>query len=127
MAPERLWEVFDPANFTHLFVLGYDADKDLEVLARSIERFPNSIGLIASAAKREHLYAKLRARGIAREALARVRSPVGLTLGAESPAEIAVSIVAEMVREMHPASLGTRTVDIRTEIRDHDAAPRPPP
>jgi xanthine dehydrogenase accessory factor len=113
VAPERLWDVFEPATFTHLYLLGYDAMKDLEALAVSIERFPNAIGLIASAAKREHMYAQLRDRGVSREALARVRSPVGLTIGAESPAEIAVSIVGEIVAERHPTILRTAPPDAR--------------
>jgi len=107
VAPGHLFETFDPAEFTHLYVLGYDALRDLEVVAEAIDRFPNPIGLIASAPKREHLYARLRERGVAREALARIRSPVGVEIGAETPAEIAVSIVAEVVRDVHPPSLRT--------------------
>jgi len=102
VAPDRVWDVFDPGAYTHLYLLGYDALKDLELLADSIVRFPNAIGLIASASKREHLFSKLRERGVSREAIARVRSPVGLEIGAESPPEIAVSIVAEIVRGLHP-------------------------
>jgi len=124
--PEKLFEVFDPAAFTHLYLLGYDAAKDLEVLALALERFPNSIGLIASASKREHMFAKLRERGVARERLSRVRSPVGLPLGAETPAEIAVSIVAEIVQELHPSSLGTSTREVSQVTPKPDAAPRPP-
>ncbi|MGD0588948.1 MAG: XdhC/CoxI family protein [Thermoplasmata archaeon] len=123
---ERVFDVFDPASFTHLYLLGYDARKDLEVLARAIERFPNTIGLIASASKREHMFATLRERGIPREALERVRSPVGIPLGAESPPEIAVSIVAEIVREMHPSTLGSRTRDAPVVFRNDDVVPRPP-
>lgn len=107
VAPGHLFDTFDPAQFTHLYLLGYDALRDLEVLAEAIDRFPNTIGLIASASKREHLFARLRERGVSREALARVRSPVGLEIGAETPAEIAVSIVAEVVRDLHPPSLRT--------------------
>jgi len=122
---EKLFEVFDPASFTHLYLLGYDARKDLEVLARAVDRFPNSIGLIASASKREHMFATLRERGVSREALSRVRSPVGIPLGAETPAEIAVSIVAEIVKELHPATLGTRTRDVPVVFRNDDVVPRP--
>lgn len=107
VAPGHVFDTFDPAQFTHLLLLGYDALRDLEVLGEAIGRFPNTIGLIASASKREHLYARLRERGVSRAALARVRSPVGLKIGAESPAEIAVSIVAEIVQELHPPSLRT--------------------
>jgi xanthine dehydrogenase accessory factor len=126
VAPGRLFEVFDPASFTHLYLLGYDAMKDLEVLALAVERFPNTIGLIASASKREHMFAKLRERGVSREALARVRSPVGLPIGAQSPPEIAVSIVAEIVRELHPSSLGSSSRQVSQVTPVQDAVPRPP-
>jgi xanthine dehydrogenase accessory factor len=36
--------------------------------------------------------------GIAKEKLARVHSPIGLSIGAETPAEIAVSIMAEIIQ-----------------------------
>ena len=124
--PGHLFEVFEPSSFTHLYLLGYDASKDLEVLALAIDRFPNAIGLIASASKREHMFAKLRERGVARERLSRVRSPVGLPLGAETPAEIAVSIVAEIVQELHPSSLGTSTREVSQVTPKADAVPRPP-
>lgn len=126
VAPERLWQVFDPAEFTHVYLLGYDAAKDLEALAVTIERFPNQIGLIASASKREHMYAQLRARGVGREALARVRSPVGLPIGSETPPEIAVSIVAEIVRERHPTTLRTSPHDVSASNGTKDAVPRSP-
>ena len=122
--PARLWDVVDPASFTHLYILGYDARKDLEVLAGAIERFPNAIGLIASASKREHMYAELRARGISRTAMARVRSPVGIAIGAESPAEIAVSIVGEIVAEMHPSTLRTSGREVGSPVQDTDGALR---
>jgi xanthine dehydrogenase accessory factor len=122
--PDKLWDRFEPSSFTHLYLLGYDAAKDLTVLASALERFPNSIGLIASASKREHMFASLRARGVSRATLARVRSPVGIEIGAETPAEIAVSIVAELVGEMHPRSLRTRTRDARPSVRGSDAVSR---
>ena len=124
IAPERLWDVFDPATFTHLYLLGYDARKDLEVLATAVERFPSTIGLIASASKREHMFSELRSRGVSREAIRRIRSPVGLEIGAESPAEIAVAIVGQIVREMHPASLRTRARAGRAGTPEEDVVPR---
>ena len=104
VAPGHVFDTFDPTQFTHLYLLGYDALKDLAVLAEALERFPNVIGLIASAAKREHLFGRLRERGVSRGP-ARVRSPVGIEIGAQSPSEIAVSMVAEVVRDLHPPSL----------------------
>ncbi len=102
VAPERLWEVFEPAAFTHLYLLGYDALKDAEVLHRSLTVFPNFIGFISSASKRAHTFHALRDRGATDAALTRVHAPIGLPIGAESPAEIAVSVVAEMIRSTRP-------------------------
>ena len=102
VAPNAVWERFVPEEFTHLYLLGYDAAKDTELLAASVERFPGFVGLIASAAKRAHIFAALRSRGVPASALARVRSPIGLTIGAETPAEIAVAVVAEIIRAQHP-------------------------
>ncbi len=121
VAPERLWEVFEPTSFTHLYLLGYDAAKDGEVLFRSLAVFPHSIGLIASAAKRGHLFQALRSRGVSPAALARVHSPIGLSIGAESPAEIAVSVVAEIVRSQHPVPAASRR---RGEVVAHGAKHR---
>lgn len=102
--PGELWTRFDPTEFTHLYVLGYDAMKDLEVLRTSLERFPNFIGLIGSASKRGHLFDALRRSGAPEAQVARVRCPIGLPIRAESPAEIAVSVVAEIVQSLHPAT-----------------------
>ncbi len=121
VAPERVWEVFEPASFTHLYLLGYDAAKDGEVLFRSLDVFPHTIGLIASASKRGHLFQALRARGAPESALARVQSPIGLPIGAETPAEIAVSVVAEIVRSQHPVRVPAPR---RREVVAHGAKHR---
>ncbi|MGI0053913.1 MAG: XdhC family protein [Thermoplasmata archaeon] len=121
---ERLWERFTPSEYTHLYVLGYDAGKDTEVIARSLDRFPNAIGFIASAAKRTHILAELRRRGLPGTALGRLRSPIGLGIGAESPAEIAVSVSAELVQGMHTPP-GAATPEVANPEGAH-ARPSPP-
>jgi len=54
-------------------------------------------GLVGSEAKRNKFLMRLEAQGIAPEALARLRSPLGVQIGAKTPEEIALSIVAELV------------------------------
>lgn len=98
---KSLFEKVDPGPYTHLYILGYDAGKDTDVLELACRSFPGRIGLIASGSKRAHVFAELRRRGVPEESIARVRSPVGVAIGAESPAEIAVSILAEIVRDVH--------------------------
>lgn len=55
------------------------------------------VGLVASPTKHRVIRERLAARGVPAEALARLRSPIGLDLGAETPAEIALSILAEIM------------------------------
>lgn len=70
---------------------------DKVVLARALQTQAGYIGMIGSRRKRDAIFKRLIAEGFTRDDLKRVHSPVGLDIGAETPAEIAVSIVAEMI------------------------------
>lgn len=56
------------------------------------------IGMIGSRSKRDKLYAELMTHGYGREELARVHAPIGTSIGAETPEELAVSIVGELIK-----------------------------
>ncbi|MCF8567245.1 XdhC family protein [Alicyclobacillus tolerans] len=71
---------------------------DLTVLAQAVKSEACYIGLISSRRKREMLYRALRESGVADEELKRVHSPIGVDIGAQTPEEIAVSIVAELIQ-----------------------------
>ncbi|MBE3071864.1 MAG: XdhC family protein [Acidobacteria bacterium] len=70
---------------------------DREALRALAGRDLTYVGLIGSRAKVRKLFEALAADGVPAEILERVHAPVGLDLGAVTPAEIAVSIVAELV------------------------------
>ena len=70
---------------------------DLEALRALAPRDLAYLGLIGSRAKVARLFEALAAEGVAPERLARVHAPIGLDIGAVTPAEIAVAIVAELV------------------------------
>jgi xanthine dehydrogenase accessory factor len=74
---------------------------DLAALRAVATRDLRYIGLIGSRAKVTRIYDALREEGLPAEALRRVHAPIGLDLGAVTPAEIAVSIVAELVAVRH--------------------------
>ncbi len=105
VTPVEVWKVFAPEEFSHVYILGYDAKKDTELLFHSLDRFPGSVGVIASQPKRVHMLRALRKRGVPDPQLARIHAPIGLAIGAESPAEIAVSIVGELIQELHALPL----------------------
>jgi len=56
------------------------------------------LGMIGSVSKRAKLFRRLRDEGISQDALDRVASPMGLPIGGKEPGEIAVSMLAEMIR-----------------------------
>jgi xanthine dehydrogenase accessory factor len=55
------------------------------------------IGMIGSKAKTKAIFSHLVAKGIAKEQLDRVHAPIGLEINAQTPEEIAVSILAEII------------------------------
>jgi xanthine dehydrogenase accessory factor len=74
---------------------------DLSALRAAVAREARYIGLIGSRAKVTRIFEALRDEGLPAEALRHVHAPIGLDIGAVTPAEIAVSIVAEMVAVRH--------------------------
>jgi len=71
---------------------------DEAVLRQLVRKRLRYLGLMASARKARELLGKLRAEGCPEDLLKRVRSPVGLPISSHTPAEIAVSIAAEIIR-----------------------------
>lgn len=70
---------------------------DLEVLNQALRTEACYIGMIGSLRKREAIYTALHQRGVSLTDLKQVHCPIGLSIGAQTPAEIALSIVAELV------------------------------
>jgi xanthine dehydrogenase accessory factor len=71
---------------------------DMDVLEQALDLGARYIGLMASRSKRARMQTVLREAGYGEAAIARIHSPIGLSIGAETPAELAVSIAAEIVR-----------------------------
>jgi xanthine dehydrogenase accessory factor len=70
---------------------------DQTVLEQALNTAPAYIGMIGSRTKRDKIYDNLMGKGIDREQLSSVYSPVGLSIGAQTPAEISISIMAEII------------------------------
>lgn len=72
---------------------------DQTVLAQALETNAAYIGMIGSRSKRDKIYANLENLGVSRENLDRVFSPIGLEIHSETPGEIALSIMAQIIKE----------------------------
>lgn len=89
-----------PAEHHYLVVVTRGHEDDAEVVRRIHEARcrPKYLGMIGSRAKRETLDRMLRDEGVADSFLAAIKTPIGLDLGAATHAEIALSLVAELVQ-----------------------------
>ena len=88
-----------PAAYAVVVTRGHKHDLDaLRALAPANLRY---VGLIGSRAKVKRIYDQLRLEGLPPDALARVHAPIGLDIGAITPQEIAVSILAELIAVKH--------------------------
>lgn len=85
---------------------------DLEALRALAPRDLRYLGLIGSRAKVARIYGALREEGLAPERLARVHAPIGLEIGAVTPQEIAVSILAELIAVKHGKFKSREAADI---------------
>ena len=93
-AMERL--AIGKSSFVVIVTRGHMHDKT--VLAQSLKTEARYIGMIGSKRKRDIIYEKLLEEGFTQQDIDRVHSPIGLDIGAETPEEIAVSIVAELIK-----------------------------
>jgi xanthine dehydrogenase accessory factor len=79
---------------------------DAEALEVVLPKQAAYIGMIGSKNKIRTVYQTLIARGVAREDLKKVYSPIGLDIGGETPEEIALAILAEMIGVRYGRSCG---------------------
>lgn len=85
-----------PREAVVIVTRGHAFDRD--ALAAALRTGAGYIGMIGSSAKRKQVYASLLKSGFTEQSLARVRSPIGLPIQAQTPEEIAVSIMAELIQ-----------------------------
>jgi len=92
-------------------------ERDADLIEAALARAPAYLGVIASPKRFAQLREELLARGAAREALERIAAPAGLDIGARTPEEIAVSIVAQIVERRRSAQKEKKTPKIE-EMRE---------
>lgn len=100
-------------TFAIVVTRGHKGDTD--ALFATVGKGLRFVGLLGSKPKVVHVFSALEERGVPREELARVHSPLGLEIGAQSPEEIAVSILAEMIavrRGVDPRHVGSMAIEL---------------
>jgi xanthine dehydrogenase accessory factor len=104
-------EEFEPRPGDLALVVAAHGRDELHTLRRGLEAGLPYVGLVASPKRGTGVLAELRGDGVAEDDLARIDVPAGLDIGARTPAEIALSILAKIiaVRRDRPADEAGRT------------------
>lgn len=102
---EKVLAQLDPNEFSYIVIATRGHKDDMRVLRWAVGTRARYVGLIGSKRKVLEIYKVLEEEGVPREKLERVHAPIGLAIGALTPEEIAVSIVAEMIAVRRHAPL----------------------
>ncbi|GAU67129.1 hypothetical protein SSP35_04_02100 [Streptomyces sp. NBRC 110611] len=121
--PHRYLESQDLDSRTVLCVLTHDAKFDVPLLERALRLPVAYVGAMGSRRTHQDRNRRLREAGLTDLELARLRSPIGLDLGARTPEETALSIAAEIVANRRGGT-GTPLTGAHTPIH-HDRRARP--
>ncbi len=84
-------------NNSYIVILTRGHLHDQTVLETALKTAPAYIGMIGSKAKRNKIYKNLAKKGVKKNTLAAIHSPIGIEIKAQTPGEIAVSIMGEII------------------------------
>ncbi len=119
--PDDALREIEVTRGTYVAILTHDPKFDEPALLGTLDSPARYIGAVGSRGTNRDRRARLEASGVTPEKLARVRGPIGLNIGAETPEEMAVSILAEIVAVRHGRPGGPLT-DAEGPIRGADGA-----
>jgi xanthine dehydrogenase accessory factor len=87
------------SNDTYFVIVTRGHRYDIECLRMAVKKPHAYVGMMGSRRRVHLVKEQLKAEGISEEILDKVHTPIGLDIGAETPEEIAVSIIAEIIKE----------------------------
>ncbi len=99
--PDEAMAMLDPDRRTAVVTLTHDPKLDDPALVAALRSKAFYIGALGSRRTHGKRLERLRALGFSDTDLGRIHAPIGLDIGAVSPAEIAVSILAEVTQVLH--------------------------
>lgn len=98
--PQQAFPALAPDARTAVVLLTHDPKIDDPALEAVLQTPAFYVGALGSTRTHARRLERLAGEGIAPEQLARIRGPAGLSIGARTPAEIAVSVLAEMTQAL---------------------------
>src|SRR5690606_15976417 len=103
--PQNVLPGIKPDRYTGFACFTHDPKIDDPALEAALRADCFYIGALGSRKTHAKRVERLKAAGFSDEQIARIRAPVGLDIGAVSPAEIAVSVLGEIILSLRKKSL----------------------
>ena len=114
---EQAFDKIQPNASTYLVIVTRGHKEDMRVLAWAVRTQARYVGMIGSKRKVLSVYKALEKEGYRPEEFEHVYAPMGIEIGALSPEEIAISIVAELIAvRRNAASVTNKKVGIETRL-----------
>lgn len=95
------FEIWKSEPHDYYLILTPGHRDDTECALRALQNHPYYVGMIGSRAKVCQVKERLISAGITEKQMQKLHAPVGLPIGGQTPAEIAVSIAAELIQQRH--------------------------
>ncbi|MEE9443590.1 MAG: XdhC family protein [candidate division Zixibacteria bacterium] len=95
----------DIDDASYVVIVTSSHESDLAVLKNILKQNFAYLGMIGSKSKINKVFTKLEQDGFTKEQIGKIHSPIGLDIGAEGPAEIALAIMAEIVKIKNSCSI----------------------
>lgn len=95
---ETVFDKIDVNKNSYIVIVTRGHESDQTVLEKAVKTEARYVGMIGSKKKTTTILKRLQEKGIPQEALRRVYSPIGISIGAVTPQEIALSIVCELTK-----------------------------
>jgi xanthine dehydrogenase accessory factor len=95
---EGAFQELDIDEDSYLVIVTRGHLHDMTVLEQALRTKAGYVGMIGSRRKRDHIYTQLEKSGFREKDLARVFSPIGTDISAQTPEEIGISIVGELIK-----------------------------
>ncbi len=101
LSPAEFFRQATLSDYSHILVLGHDHHADGDIVIAALKGdFEGHIGIIGSRTKRNEFQSRCKEQGIPPELFdEKVTCPIGLSIQAETPSEIAVAILAQIIEQ----------------------------
>lgn len=105
--PDEALPAYGLDPFTALVALTHDPKIDEPAIAAALRAECFYVGALGSRRTHAKRVERLAAAGLSQQAISRIHAPIGMDIGASSPAEIAVAVLAEVIRALRTGASAT--------------------